>query len=400
MGQTRSDLSHTAAASGREKWKAGEATRRLRIRRSKSKQKPPGDHLNGNQMKNKVLSCLGRRKRGSSEADVDSGCESGAGGPATRREHRVGKLPRDEVVSTVGESGASSDCLETLPGVDRNTDAIQLNRKTAAPPSHTRGREAGTGGVSGAGCEEPKHGREDNESAPKTRAMEDHSLEGNSRVCTVSEVEDLTGTSVSTAPQFTPDPHTEGSTSTVPPDQHFGGRPLLSYDEAEAKMTKTDCSSVSCRPKTTGDQTNGCPVETESRKGCEQAQHAPSGGQSYPGTIPKLIITRDPSPTRSPDPPSQLSVHAELSTGSYLDSRPDDESPYPDSGCGGSPALMRSPRKLSNSSSIGLSSASSFEESEDDFNGSDIESSLSPARSMCSPDDGVGVSVLFQVTSG
>ncbi|XP_029301583.1 inositol-trisphosphate 3-kinase Cb isoform X2 [Cottoperca gobio] len=51
---------------------------------------------------------------------------------------------------------------------------------------------------------------------------------------------------------------------------------------------------------------------------------------------------------------------------------------------------MRSLRKLSNSSSIGLSSASSFEESEDDFTGSDIESSLSPARSMCSPDDGTG----------
>uniref|UniRef100_A0A3Q0S6R8 Kinase n=1 Tax=Amphilophus citrinellus TaxID=61819 RepID=A0A3Q0S6R8_AMPCI len=61
--------------------------------------------------------------------------------------------------------------------------------------------------------------------------------------------------------------------------------------------------------------------------------------------------------------------------------QPEDESPCSDSGCGGSPALMRSPRKLSNSSSIGLSSASSFEESEDDFTGSDIESSLSPNKS-------------------
>lgn len=172
-------------------------------------------------------------------------------------------------------------------------------------------------------------------------------------------------------------------------DQPPGGKRLLPADETGAKMTKTDRSAVSCPSKPTGDQTNGCPVETESRQDSKQAQHGTPGGQSYPGTIPKLIITRDPSPTRSSDPPSLLGAQTELTAGSYLVSRLDDESPCSDSGCGGSPALMRSPRKLSNSSSIGLSSASSFEESEDDFTGSDIESSLSP-RSMCSPDDGAG----------
>ncbi|XP_078480459.1 inositol-trisphosphate 3-kinase C-like [Lampetra planeri] len=95
-------------------------------------------------------------------------------------------------------------------------------------------------------------------------------------------------------------------------------------------------------------------------------------------TIPKLIVTRDPSPSRPQETPALLSVRSVLSAGSSLEPHPDDESPCSDSGCGGSPALMRSPRKLSNSSSI-LSSASSFEESEDDFTGSDIESSLSPA---------------------
>ncbi|KAM3875197.1 inositol-trisphosphate 3-kinase A-like [Diretmus argenteus] len=125
-----------------------------------------------------------------------------------------------------------------------------------------------------------------------------------------------------------------------------------------------------------------CSVESGNRKDSGQAQ-SPPGGQSFPGTIPKLIITRDPSPTRS----QGTSLPR---TGFCLDPHPDDESPCSDSGCGGSPALMRSPRKLSNSSSIGLSSASSFEESEDDFTGSDIESSLSPARCLGSPDDGTG----------
>lgn len=391
MGQTLSELSHaTTAASGRTKWTAGEATRRLRVRGSSNKGKPTSDQFNGNPMKNKVLSCLGRRKRDSSEADVDSGFESGAG-PAPRREHRVGKLPRDEVVSTVGESRASSDCLDTQPGFD-----LGIDRDKAAGPSHPRGREpARADQASGGGSEEPKPGREDNVSDPQTRAMEDQPLVGDNKDCIVSKAGELRETSSSSPPQLTPDPHTEGASSTVSSDQPPGGKRLQLGVETGDKMTKTDRSAVSCPSKSTGDQTNGCPVETESRKDSGQAQHRTPGIQSYPGTIPKLIITRDPSPTRSSDPPSLLGAQTELSAGcSYLVSRPDDESPCSDSGCGGSPALMRSPRKLSNSSSIGLSSASSFEESEDDFAGSDIESSLSP-RSVCSPDDGAGVSVFF-----
>lgn len=394
MGQTLSELSHatsnsnssnsSTAASGRTKWKAREATRRLRVGGSSSKRKPTSDQFNGNPMKNKVLSCLGRRKRDPSETDVDSGCESGAG-PAPRREHRVGKLPRDEVVSTVGESRASLDCLDAQPAVD-----LGIDRENAAGESHPRGREAVQ--ASGGANKEPKPGREDNESDPQTRAMEDQPLVGENKDCIVSAAVELRETSPSAAPQLTSDPHAKGTSSTSSPDQPPGDKRLLSGDETAAKMTKTDSSAVSCPSKAPGDQTNGCPVETKSRQGCEQAQHGPPGGQSYPGTIPKLIITRDPSPTRSSEPPSLLGAHTELSVGSYLVSRADDESPCSDSGCGGSPALMRSPRKLSNSSSIGLSSASSFEESEDDFTGSDIESSLSP-RSACSPDDGAGVSV-------
>lgn len=348
-------------------------------------------------MKNKVLSCLGRRKRDSSQTEADLGCGNGAGDPATCRDHRVGKLPRDEAVSAVGEHRASPGCFETPSGLDEDTEAIQhaVNREATAGPSDAPGLERRTGEVSSAGCEEPKPEREDNASDPPTKAMEDQPLGGNSQDRVVSEVRELTGTSPSSAPLLTSDPNTERTLTSSPPDQPLDCGLSVKDDHAEAKMTKTDCSTVSRPPKAAGDQNNCCPVKTESRKDSDLAPHGPQGGQSYPGTIPKLIITRDPSPTRSQGTPAPLSARTDPTTGSCLDPHPDDESPS-DSGCGGSPALMRSPRKLSNSSSIGLSSASSFEESEDDFTGSDIESSLSPARSLCSPDDGTGVSVFFK----
>lgn len=392
MGQTLSERSHAAtttsntsstssgtATSGRTKWKAREASRRFAVRASSSRGKQTGERYDRIPMKNKVLSCLGRRKRDPSEADVDSGCESGAG-PAPRRERRGGKLPRDEVVSTAAESRASSDCLEAQPAVD-----LGIGRVSAAGEPHPSGGAA----VHASGAE-PEPLRKDNESDPQTRAMEDQPVVGENKDCIVSEAVDLRETSPSTAPQPVPDPHPRGVSSTSSPDQPPGEKRPLADDEPAPTMTKTDSSAAPCPFNAPGDQTSGGPVETKSRQKSEQAQHAPPGGQSYPGTIPKLIITSDPSPTRSSDPPSLLGAHTELGAGSYLASRPDDESPCSDSGCGGSPAL--SPRKLSNSSSIGLSSASSFEESEDDFAGSDIESSLSP-RSACSPDDGVGVSV-------
>lgn len=388
MGQTRSDLSHSTATPGRAKWRAGDtAQQRLGICGFGSGEKRRGEQLNRNPMKNKVLSCLGRRKRDSSQTEADLGCGNGAGDPATRRDHRVGKLPRDEVVSTVGEHRASPGCFETPPGLDGNVEAVQgvVNREAAAGSSDASGLETRTGEVSGAGCEEAKPGREDNASDPPTRAMDDQPLGGNSKGRFVSE--DLTGTSVSAAPLLTSVPDSKRTFSRLAPDQPLDTGLSRTDDHAEVKMTKSDCSTVSCRPKAAGDSNNCCPIESEDSN---EAPRGPTGGQSYLGTIPKLIITRDPSPTRPQVTPTQLTVRTELSTGSCLDPHPDDESPCSDSGCGGSPALMRSPRKLSNSSSIGLSSASSFEESEDDFTGSDIESSLSPARSMCSPDDGTG----------
>ncbi|XP_023260762.1 inositol-trisphosphate 3-kinase C-like [Seriola lalandi dorsalis] len=392
MGQTRSDLSHSTATRGRARWKAGETAQRLRIRRFRSSEKRRGDQLNRNPMKNKVLSCLGRRKRDSSQTEGDFGCGNGAGDPATRHDHRVGKLPRDEVVSAVGEHREAPGCFETPSGLDDDTGATQhvVSREAAAGSSDASGLETRTGEVSGAGCKERKAEREDNASDPPKRAMEDQPLGGNNRDHFVSGVRVLTETSPTTAPPLTSDPDTERTLSSLLPDQALDSGLSITDDHAEAKMTKTDCSTVSCPSKAAGDQNNCCLVETESRKDSDQAHQSPPGGPSFTGTIPKLIITRDPSPTRSQGTPPLLTVPTELGTGSCLDPHPEDESPCSDSGCGGSPALMRSPRKLSNSSSIGLSSASSFEESEDDFTGSDIESSLSPARSLCSPDDGTG----------
>ncbi|AWO98944.1 putative inositol-trisphosphate 3-kinase C [Scophthalmus maximus] len=314
MGQTRSGLSRSTAAPGRAEWRAGDTARRLRIRRFRSGEKRRGDQLNRNPMKSKVLSCLGRRKRDSSQTEADFGCGSGA--PARRRDHRVGKLPRDEAVSAGAEPRAAPRRFETPSGPDEDTETARhvVTGEATAGSSDASGPDQRAGEDSGAGGEVPKTAREDNASGPPARAMEDPPLGGN-------------------------------------------GRGRLA----------------------TADQKNGCVVDSEPERGpC-----SPPAGRRFAGTIPKLIITRDPSPARS-----QWTASAELS--SSLDPHAEDESPCSDSGCGGSPALMRSPRKLSNCSSVGLSSASSFDESEDDFTGSDLESSLSPARSLCSPDDGTG----------
>ncbi|XP_005987959.3 inositol-trisphosphate 3-kinase A [Latimeria chalumnae] len=100
------------------------------------------------------------------------------------------------------------------------------------------------------------------------------------------------------------------------------------------------------------------------------------GDFSFSGPIPRLIVTREPSPCPRA---SENGLLGEF----FAPEAPqggggEEESPCSDSGCGGSPAPSLLLRKLSSSSSAGLSSASSFEESEDDFTGSDAEhSSLS-----------------------
>lgn len=250
-------------------------------------------------------------------------------------------MPRDDRVSAVEELRAPRGPFESPPARGDHVDAIQ----------HVVNPEE-TAAATGSSDEKRTSQREDNACAPPTRAMKDLPPRGAPRGRDV----------LPEAPQAP----SSGATDREP------------TTGAEGEVTKRD---VSCGDKATGDRNELSPAPNDS----DRPPHGPPEGQSFPGPIPKLIITRDPSP-----PPELTTVRSELGGGSCLDLHPDDESPCSDSGCGGSPALMRSLRKLSNSSSIGLSSASSFEESEDDFTGSDIESSLSPARSMCSPDDGTG----------
>ncbi|KAM9317937.1 inositol-trisphosphate 3-kinase Cb [Pholidichthys leucotaenia] len=379
MGQTHSFLPYSTAAPGRVKRRAREAAHRLRISTLRSGGRQQGDHLNRSPMKNKVLSCLGRRKRESSQSG------NAAGDPARRRGHRVGKLPRDELVSAVGEHHAAPRCLGTLPGLGSAHHAV--NREEAAGLSDAPGLDTHTVEVGdNEGCVGAKPEREDNASDPQRGAMEDQPLGGSGRNPIVSKDRLLTGTNLISScstPLIDCDPDTERTLSRLSPAQRLEGA-------VEDKMTKTHCCTVSCSTKAAGEQSSCCPVKTENQKDTDQTGQSPSGGRRFPGTIPKLIITRDPSPTRPQGTPTLLTVRTEHSSGSCLEPRTEEESPCSDSGCGGSPALMRSPRKLSNSSSIGLSSASSFEESEDDYTGSDIESSVSPVHSLCSPDDGSG----------
>ncbi|XP_040179103.1 inositol-trisphosphate 3-kinase C isoform X2 [Rana temporaria] len=100
-------------------------------------------------------------------------------------------------------------------------------------------------------------------------------------------------------------------------------------------------------------------------------------------SIPRLIVTRDASPKRGFSPSLSPQLHE---SGFALDVpfTGEAESPASDSGCGGSPVPSLFLRKLSSSS--GLSSASSFEESEDDFIGSDVEPNGLQLL-ICNPDE-------------
>lgn len=112
-------------------------------------------------------------------------------------------------------------------------------------------------------------------------------------------------------------------------------------------------------------------------------------GLNFSGPIPRLIVTREPSPCRGPNEERCIPFLHPWELSPDIKGLGEAESPCSDSGCGGSPIPSFFPRKMSSSSSAGLSSASSFDESEDDFVGSDMELSghhLMPTLGG-SPDD-------------
>ncbi|XP_041090500.1 inositol-trisphosphate 3-kinase C-like [Polyodon spathula] len=175
---------------------------------------------------------------------------------------------------------------------------------------------------------------------------------------------------------------------------------LETFNSSQEQMSRT-CSSVSKNAADGSMESQGCPVNSSSDdilrclgnggppnadpdfqfgvpdKICKVPERL-----SFPRTIPRLIVTREPSPCRE---------EGFGRGGDVSDSHPDVESPCSDSGCGGSPSPSLLLRKCSSSSSAGLSSASSFEESEDDFTANDIEpNSLIPQNTLGSPDDTMG----------
>ncbi|XP_072320209.1 inositol-trisphosphate 3-kinase Cb [Eucyclogobius newberryi] len=372
MGQTPSELSHCTR---RATWKTSDAALRLGFCTFiRSKAKRHDEDAQRYPMKNKALSCLGRRKRDSSWAEVGLDHVKGAEEPAeerqqTRRggEHRVGKLPRDEFVAEAEGSTSTRGSSNAHRGLYDTRDRIPTAQQRAVNREEEEEAAAAAGSSDASGLETRISGEvgvvrcaENNAALLSIGAMEN---------CNSPAVrEGLTGTGPSERGLFV---HTERTRA--------GGASV------ELAMTKSDCGvAVACLAPAARDKKYPPETENKADSGQSHDQSSP-GGQWFPGTIPKLVITKYSGPSCSPD---EANMH--LSSGPCLESQPDYESPCSDSGCGGSPALMRSPRKLSNSSSFGLSSASSFEESEDDFTGSDIESSLSPGRnsSLCSPEDG------------
>ncbi|XP_051512401.1 inositol-trisphosphate 3-kinase Cb [Myxocyprinus asiaticus] len=163
---------------------------------------------------------------------------------------------------------------------------------------------------------------------------------------------------------------------------------MFSFSSTLAKeMTKTSALKTSVQGRRCG---------TSTQREEEQNHLTPLEQTSSPftGTIPKLIVTSDDLGPDQDCAHNPLISDLTLGMGRFsLDLHPDEDSPCSDSGCGGSPVPSLLHRKLSSSSSAGLSSASSFEESEDDFTGSDNEpNSLSPSicRMFGSPDELAG----------
>ncbi|KAJ8405872.1 hypothetical protein AAFF_G00313090 [Aldrovandia affinis] len=158
---------------------------------------------------------------------------------------------------------------------------------------------------------------------------------------------------------------------------------IIVHSPVGTLMTKTP---VTAAPgPNNGERSTSCPAESDEHMFAptnlanqEKDQHLLNSmscnipGQSFPGTIPRLIVTCESRP-------GTTALKAAGPSGFSLDTQPEEESPCSDSGFGGSPVPSLLFRKLSNSSSAGLSPASSFEESEDDLAGSDMEFNMHQA---------------------
>ncbi|XP_035647470.1 uncharacterized protein LOC118397105 [Oncorhynchus keta] len=409
MGQTCCGLSYSTAAPGKAKWKPTETPKRLPIRRF-TREERRCDRFYRNRIKTKQLPSPGT-------GQPEVGLVIGSGNSETLRGNGRGKLLRGQTESEVVDH--TTPVAEYPSGIHcENIQALDCDAvsKGAADSSFdATGLETRSRGFDRTRCavtqrSGPETTGEDHVWNAPARAMENKPFGFDKQGGVASEVRGDSGavqpdgsvhwrTSVNENLRRTltslslrlDEPLTNGVSEPI-------GYDLL---HTEVEMTKSNFLTASREPEAVrkNDQ-NSCSVESGNQEDPSinspiqphgQVQ-SPLGSQSFPGTIPKLIITRDLSPSWTQETLDPRTMGLGVG-GSSLGPHADDESPCSDSGCGGSPALMRFHRKLSNSSSAGcLSSASSFEESEDDFNGSDIEPSLSPVigNTLGSPDESTG----------
>ncbi|XP_023838408.1 inositol-trisphosphate 3-kinase A [Salvelinus sp. IW2-2015] len=400
MGQTRSGLSY---------WKPTETAKRLPICRF-TREERRGDRFYRNLMKTKQLPSPGT-------GQPEVGLVIGAGDSETLRGHGRGKLLRGQTESAVVDYTTpvaeypSRIHYEKIQALD--SDAVS---KGAADSSFdATGLDTLARGFERTRCvvtqrSSPETTEEDHVWNAPAWAMENKPFGFDKQSGVASEVRAIPG---AVSPDGSVHWRISGEENlklTLASLSLRLDEPLTSgvsepirYEipHTELEITKCNFLTASCEPEAVRkNEQCGCSVEsgnqedpsTNSPKQPHGQIQSPLGSQRFPGTIPKLIITRDPSPSRTQETLDPRTMELGVG-GSSLDPNADDESPCSDSGWGGSPALMRFHRKLSNSSSAGcVSSASSFEESEDDFTGSDIESSLSPVicNMLGSPDEGMG----------
>ncbi|XP_035242005.1 inositol-trisphosphate 3-kinase Cb isoform X1 [Anguilla anguilla] len=402
MGQSPSVSPCATVVPGKAKGKSAETTaRRMRIRRITSEEQG-GDRFDRNLVKNKELPKLEERVSDISSSElVVIGC---AGWEAFEpRESLRGRTEIDQISVTKNTSGDRREPVRAVVSKYVDGSGGELDAEWCDLWANELNRIDFT-----------NHQRDgadttwDCDRDASVRTMENQTFRGN---CTKQD----RSASEARAPRELAVP--VGSHGLCPPEQAMR-RTLMNLrldapersgvtgsadsqltnsidsivNRTNVLMTKTPAPTSPCPVKAfrPGERTHSCPVESgnknSSLKQQEGLQRTIPPSHSFPGTIPRLIVTREPSPSRSGESclyegsgPGVISVDLPM----------DEESPCSDSGCGGSPVPSLVLRKLSSSSSAGLSSASSFEESEDDFTGSDIEPNITAVfnNMLSSPED-------------
>ncbi|XP_041092295.1 inositol-trisphosphate 3-kinase Cb [Polyodon spathula] len=412
MGQSSSSYSTVAAtkkakakSSGKAASREATAGGRMKIRRITSEDRRD-DRFDRDITKNKELP----RPAEATSDDIKT-CTADEIGSKLTRTGLSGDADssREDSSGVAGESTAGSQSASSGSGIGGQPGVSTCGDSPADSGSVIQtesSNNAGTAATTGASSADPESGRcavwecGDHERNALEQNMENKVsfFEPGSSVEAVRGAADANSEEVEVKNKLRRSLRVEGGyversgdvTSPVPETcnsdqvQNTGTCPSVSKNETGSSAQSRGCAVNPCngdalRCPGSGDSPNADPDLQfgVADKICEVPERL-----SFPGTIPRLIVTREPSPCRE---------EGYRGAGDASDSHPGVESPCSDSGCGGSPSPSLLLRKFSSSSSAGLSSASSFEESEDDFTGSDMEpNSLSPQNTLGSPDDTTG----------